>query len=257
MMDELGQNHEIFTNANADQGMGTMRRDHDDSGDGSDSDPDESSTSGPLAMSFDTTDEVHENEEAITNEDKKKEGFNNFAIPSRLRRMSSCEGTFEDNIFVPVEKSPAEKVKEDADIFATMSSYEDLKFLIKALRRWSVDKQIASFGMSKACIIVPPNCWKSERKAGFMSWTTSHLGFSHRSGGGVVTYIQTSATKGRFIQKQLEKALLEHKKNNKPLKKSNTRKAKEPELEAPFSSIKIASNTMTTPFLKASGVKTR
>ena len=260
MMDGLVHNQDVVTYASIDQEMGTMRRDHDDSGDGSDSDPDESLTSGPLAMSFDTTDEAHEHEETIPNKDRKKKGFG-FAIPTRLRRMSSCEGTFEENIFVPVEKSPAEKFKEDMDIFATMSSYEDLKFLIKELRRWSVDKHIASFGMSKACIIVPPNGWKSERKADFMSWTTSHLGFSHRSGGGLVTYIQTSATKGRTIQKQLEKALLEYKKKNKPLETQDCKiinqKGKEPEMKAPFSSIKIASNTMTTPFLKASGIKTR
>ena len=75
--------------------------------------------------------------------------------------------------FSPVESAAANK---EGIIFKNMSSYQDLKYLVKELRRWDSGKRIVSFGMSKLCAIVPPNKLSSMRKAAFITWTTSELG---------------------------------------------------------------------------------
>ncbi len=169
-------------------------------------------------------------------------------LPLRPRRMSSVgDLPFEDAIFAPVEE--AEKMKGET-IFDTMSSYEDLKFLLKELRRWSGGKLLASFGMSKNCTVVPPNSWSSVRRSEFIQWTTTHLGFCHRYSGGNVNYLQISACKAKEVQQDLEKALLNYKESLKKNKKNKnktigTAKKSRPDTlqhrtPLPMSSIKIS-----------------
>ena len=136
-------------------------------------------------------------------------------IPLQPRRMSSVgDLPFEEAIFAPVESSPSIMIKntdENKAIFDTMSSYEDLKFLLKELRRWSGGKLLASFGMSKTCTVVPPKSWNESRRTAFVQWTTVHLGFCFKSCGGGVNYLQINSSKAKELQEDLEKAILEHK----------------------------------------------
>lgn len=155
----------------------------------------------------DVEDEVNKNESQ-----KKKEPL---PLPLQPRRMSSLgDITFEEAIFAPVE-NPTKEFNVKNAIFDSMSSYEDLKFLLKQLRRWSNGKLLASFGMSKTCTVVPPNSWNSSRRSAFVEWTTNHLGFCHQCCGGGVNYLQIGISKAKKVHQDLEKALLEYKEANK------------------------------------------
>ena len=195
-------------------------------------------------------------------------------LPMMPRRMSSVgDVPFEEAIFAPVENS-----RKDHDIhhhnnnnnsdnkdnnnnynpntsfiknniFDTMSSYEDLKFLVKELRRWSGGKLHASFGgLSKNCTVVPPNAWPSARRSAFVEWTTIQLGFSHRCCGGGVNYLQIGASKAKELQRDLEKSLLEYKEKSKKQKSKTAQTFSKKELDTinyqtpslPMSSIKIS-----------------
>ncbi len=170
-------------------------------------------------------------------------------LPLRPRRMSSVGDTsFEEAIFGQVENNATKKVESSSNqIFDSMSSYEDLKFLLKQLRRWSGGKLLVSFGMIKNCTVVPPNSWPAARKSAFIEWTTISLGFSHRCCGGGVNYLQIPAGKAKKVQDELERALLQYKeaskKNegkscvfNKKSKKTQTQH----QTPLPMSSIKIS-----------------
>lgn len=160
----------------------------------------------------------------------------------RPRRMSSIgDMSFDETIFAPVEKSIIKSV------FETMSSYEDLKFLLKELRKWSGGKLLASFGMSKNCTVVTPNSWSTRRRLAFVDWTTTHLGFCQKSCGGGVNYVQIGASKAKDVQNDLEKALLKYKESKRKNKNANfTEKRdigvniKNHQTPLPISSIKIS-----------------
>ena len=101
--------------------------------------------------------------------------------------------------------------EEEEDPLKSVSSYEDLKFMIKTLRKWSKGKNLASFGVAMGCTIAIPSKWSPVRKGAFMSWAKSGLGFSLRSGGGSVAFLQTTSAKGMEVLKDLEAKLLRHK----------------------------------------------
>lgn len=203
--------------------------------------------------------DLEESEKTENQQRQQNHQTNNEAIPKKKnllplqlmpRRMSSVGNmSFEDAIFGPVESNKMERgdAEKNESIFDTMSSYEDLKFLIKELRRWSSGKLLASFGMNKNCTVVPPNSWSSSRRAAFVYWTTFHLGFCHKCCGGSVSYLQISESKAKEVQKDLEKALLEYKENckNKENKVLATEKKKKKlsvayDTPLPMSSIKIS-----------------
>jgi hypothetical protein len=172
-------------------------------------------------------------------------------LPLLPRRMSSASNIpFEEAIFSPVESVTKKKSEygNGGVIFETMSSYEDLKFLLKDLRRWFGGKLVASFGVSNNCTVVPPNAWSSSRRAAFVHWSITHLGFSHRCCGGGVNVLQISISKGKQLQKDLEQALLQYKEASRKnkLKIVGTDKKKKKahmtlhETPIPMSTIKIS-----------------
>jgi len=230
-----------------------------------DSDTDENSNSSHQSAS-DILDESHEEYDIGIH--KQNGTYRNFVgqkdgsfklPPIKPRQRSSIEhGSFAETVFAPVERTAAEKEEE---IFKKMSSYQDLKYLVKELRRWIQGKRLVSlFGMNKICTIVPPNKWPSWRKAAFIKWTTSHLGFSLRSGGGMVNYIQTKNEQAINLHQALEAVLGEYKrrenvsvvKNRSEEPELNPRQVeKNEDIKAPFSSIKIISNISNTPLFHA------
>jgi len=176
-----------------------------------------------------------------------------------IRKSSIASGRdFMGSVFAPVENksSPVSLQRKignnvnsnETCIFQNMSSYEDLKFLVKTLRRER--KRIASFGMSNMLNIVPPNVWPSSRKTAFITWATSCLGLNYRSHDGTPSHLQISLVKGTQLQQRLEGALLQHKKKNMPAKRKGDfctyhepmeRKEDKP---APFSSIRIMNRSL-------------
>lgn len=178
----------------------------------------------------------------------------------RLKRTASVNsGTFENAIFAPVELKSGKG--DHARVFETMSSYEDLKFLIRELRKYYGGKQTFVFGsMNRACTVVPPKRWNHDRKGAFNQWVTSKLGFCLRSGGGMVSYVQTTKAKGKKTLEMLESALLSYKESSKN-ERSEVPKPKSKQLPSvPMSSIKITSQppvlTPLLPSLKKASLST-
>mmetsp|Transcript_18101 Transcript_18101/g.28074 ORF Transcript_18101/g.28074 Transcript_18101/m.28074 type:complete len:1449 (+) Transcript_18101:325-4671(+) len=96
------------------------------------------------------------------------------------------------------------KVSNVDEVIKSMSSYEDLKFITKTLRR-----ERSCCGQS--WYVAPPAKWVQERRAAFFHWTTRSLGFTYRSGGNSISYVQVSQMKGSQILKILEETLTQHK----------------------------------------------
>jgi hypothetical protein len=128
--------------------------------------------------------------------------------PKPVRRSSN---DFDDSVFGVKGISGADASLNSSHIFDTMSNYDDLKFLIKALRKEKVGSTISSFGTTKTWTIVAPLAWESKRRTAFLQWASRGLGFSLRAGGGAVAFLQISMTKGGAILESLEAALIAHK----------------------------------------------
>jgi len=181
--------------------------------------------------------------------------------PARTIRVSSLNGSsFAESIFAPVEVNNLEtehKSAKNPELFKNISSYNDLKFAIRELRRWKFGYQSFisfDYGMSN-CTIVLPNSWSSRRKMSFCSWMTREFDFTHRFGGGTVNYLQTSTKKGMEILEKLEEALLKYKMKpkNQPKARLDTTSANLAESSkskfqnVPLSSIKITTSTPMFP----------
>lgn len=130
-------------------------------------------------------------------------------LPPKPRRRSS--EIFDDSVFGAKQKVDSTLVLDPSQIFETMSSYNDLKFLIKALRKEKVGSTFASFGTNRTWTIAPPPVWDSRRRAAFLQWASRGLGFSLRAGGGAISFLQTSVSKGGDILECLETALIAYK----------------------------------------------
>lgn len=140
------------------------------------------------------------------------------APPKPVRRSSN---TFQEAVFggggdggVKNQSTITTDPLDPTRIFETMSDYEDLKFLIKALRKEKHGSTFASFGSTKTWTIAPPSAWDSRRRAAFLQWASRGLGFSLRAGGGAIAFLQTTVTKGGVVLESLEAALIAHKSKN-------------------------------------------
>ena len=91
------------------------------------------------------------------------------------------------------------------DILESMTSAQDLHFLIKSLRRKM------EHAMGQTIQVAPVADWSQDRKAAFLSWTTKHMGFTLRTAGQNVQYVQISKTKGRTLLKLLEESWVSYK----------------------------------------------
>jgi len=172
--------------------------------------------------------------------------------PLRFRRLSSIGDAFNQVFDTPVEIKSGTRAHEK--VFANMSSYDDLKFLIRELRKWNSGKQAMVFGMKKLCTVVLPSKWKHQRKTSFNQWVTTHFKFTLRSGGGNVSYLQTSRSNGEQVLKKLDAALLSYKESSKgnrpkPLEEVKTLPLLPlPIPQLPMSSVKI-SRSFSTPMM--------
>jgi len=104
-----------------------------------------------------------------------------------------------------------EQEKEE-DPLEAVSSYEDLKYLIKILRKWSNGKNAASFGAGTGCTIAIPAKWSQARRQSFLNWSIHGLGFNIDSvQQGKARSIKAPARKATKIHQDLETKLLRHK----------------------------------------------
>jgi hypothetical protein len=93
----------------------------------------------------------------------------------------------------------------DDQLFATMSSYDDLKYIIRCLR-----KETKLFG-KESWTVSPQLSWTNVRRSAFLCWTTRTLGFTLRAIGNSATYLSISKAKGQELKERLESALLAYK----------------------------------------------
>ena len=98
---------------------------------------------------------------------------------------------------------PIESLSE-GDVLGSMSSYQDLKFLIKTLRK-------ERGGRNLSWHVAPPSVWDTSRRASFFQWTTKSLGFTLRAGGINMSYLQISKAKGADVLKLLESSMISYK----------------------------------------------
>jgi hypothetical protein len=90
----------------------------------------------------------------------------------------------------------------------TMASIDDLRFLVNELRKEA--KSQKRFGNCTWKVAPPVNSWPGQRRAVFMSWAKDQLGFSVRSAGMSISFVQISKDRGARILETLEAALDEY-----------------------------------------------
>jgi hypothetical protein len=90
----------------------------------------------------------------------------------------------------------------------TMCDIDDLRFLVNELRKEA--KSQKRFGNRTWKVAPPVNLWSRQRRAQFMSWAKDHLGFSVRSAGMSISFVQISEDRGSKILETLEDALDEY-----------------------------------------------
>lgn len=165
------------------------------------------------------------------------EGHRNYArgnddssVDSAMDDRSVCSESDEDDTFnaSPVAtkngrlgKNRAMQVRSAEDVLKTVSSYEDLKYLIKTLRSETSGKTLpASFGRANICTVTIPLKWDQSRKMAFMRWAGMNLGFTVESAGGSTFYLKTSRDRAVEVRGWLEDALVLHKKEEQSKKKT-------------------------------------
>jgi hypothetical protein len=122
------------------------------------------------------------------------------AHPQQLRSSLGLN----DSIFGSSQTvEPIESLNE-GDVFGSMSSYQDLKFLIKTLRK-------EKGGRNLSWHVAPPSLWDTIRRVSFFRWTTKSLGFTLRAGGINLSYLQISKAKGADVLKLLESSMVSYK----------------------------------------------
>jgi hypothetical protein len=123
----------------------------------------------------------------------------------------SNETSFDGSPRTSLKDSPESRLVEtEADVLETMSSYEDLKFLIGALRKERKKPQL-NFIAHDSWMVTPKQQWPGIRRAAFFKWATRDLGFSVRAAGGSVNYLQITKIMGTDVLTRLEKALILYK----------------------------------------------
>lgn len=100
-----------------------------------------------------------------------------------------------------VQPTPISQEKNEVDqVLRTMSSFQDLRFLTKTMRR---EKEVSRVSWHVAL----PIAWSGSRRAACIQWATNSLGFTLRAAGGQVAFLQISKSKGETILKVLEESL--------------------------------------------------
>jgi hypothetical protein len=130
-------------------------------------------------------------------------GLANMSMPPRpVRRSASYD--FESSVF-GAARAHETKVLSNEGIVDSMPSAEDLKFLIKNLRK-SQKGASTMFGKQSTWTVSLPSQWASERRAKVLQWASQDLGFSMRTGGPSVVFLNVSASRAPGLLSQLESA---------------------------------------------------
>lgn len=140
-------------------------------------------------------------------------------MPPLTRRTSSSK--FDAAVFGSIPCMSKHHFSAE-ELYLSMSSVEDLKFLINNLRK-EKRRVATSFGQVAMWTVSLPSQWSSERRAKLLNWSTKTLGFSMRTGGPSVVFLNISASQAPNILSQLEAAfsLNRNRKHGKPKPSDN------------------------------------
>jgi hypothetical protein len=130
-------------------------------------------------------------------------GISRSAIPSFGANPQRLRSSLDSILGSSWTIEPIESLNE-GDVLGSMSSYPDLKFLIKTLRK-------EKGGRNLSWHVAPPSLWETTRRASFFQWTTKSLGFTLRAGGINMSYLQISKAKGADVLKLLESSMVSYK----------------------------------------------
>ena len=99
----------------------------------------------------------------------------------------------------------------DGEIFQSKSSYDDFKFLIKSLQKWSQSSngKGASMGLNNGCLIAVPPSWDFEHRANFAKWVATAFRFRVGSVGGTGcgSFLRCSDSEGNEVLAKLRHIL--------------------------------------------------
>ena len=127
--------------------------------------------------------------------------------------MSSNSTTSEDESDEVMDESNTTRELTDLQVFEG-TSYEDFKFLTRALQKWSQSKQGrgASMGLNTGCLIAVPPDWTFEHRARFARWVATAFGFRIGSVGGAGgSFLRCSDAQGKGVLERLLRILKEYK----------------------------------------------
>ena len=127
--------------------------------------------------------------------------------------MSSNSTTSEEESDEVMDESNTTRELTDLQVFEG-ATYDDFKFLTRALQKWSQSKQGrgASMGLNTGCLIAVPPDWTFEHRARFSRWVATAFGFRIGSVGGAGgSFLRCSDAQGKGVLERLVRILKEYK----------------------------------------------
>ena len=93
------------------------------------------------------------------------------------------------------------------DILSTMSSLDDLKFLISALNQ---ERAKYSSGLNRLWAVIPKNSWREVRRADFVKWLTERLQFDNHVLGNGTFVLKITPSAGEELLGRLKASLQDY-----------------------------------------------
>ena len=126
---------------------------------------------------------------------------------SELRTKAHAKGVDVDGSR-DMDESNTTRELTDLQVFEG-ASYDDFKFLTRALQKWSQSKQGrgASMGLNTGCLIAVPPDWTFEHRARFSRWVATAFGFRIVSVGGAPSFLRCSDAQGKGVLERLVRIL--------------------------------------------------
>jgi hypothetical protein len=139
--------------------------------------------------------------DSIRNQDVESEEEDNDDDDSRNTSFHSSPDEIEKML---EEDNVADRCGEPDFILDNMTTFDDLKYLLKMLQNQS--KMQISFG-TNSWTVTPRSSWPQSRSSDFIKWARVQFGFASHSIDGSTSYLQIQKTHGRQLIQQLEAAV--------------------------------------------------
>ena len=139
----------------------------------------------------------------------------NLEVESEDDDDESVDNSRNTSFHSAISQGEAEKMSDDQDdladrccepdhILDNMTTFEDVKYLLKILQNQS--KIQISFG-SNSWTVTPRSSWPKSRSSDFIKWARAQFGFASHSIDGSTSYLQIQKTHGRQLLQQIEAAV--------------------------------------------------